>query len=398
MSRTGFLYYYSNTNNCNTNSEPIERQNGDFLKAMTLIGPRMFREVDISLPTLRSDDVLVKTKIVGICGSDLLTYTGSWIKGYYWGVIMKIISRARALVTSYPDRLGDRSWFEILGHEFSGTIEDLGKNVSDFEYGERIAVTPNISCHNCEACRAGYENLCIRDMEIGSSGIQGALAEYVKVPAENIVVIPPTLSHEAAAMADCVAVALHAVKLAEVKGDHKITILGAGIIGLLILQVLNTLGLRKIAITDLNDYNLDVAKRLGAEYTFNASQGNVCEEVKRALGPIDRVFECVGGKAPTVNQALDLVGCHGRTIVIGNFITPQKIEMLRFRKKESILLGCSRYMKSEFREALKMLIESKINTDLIITHKFPIHRIREAFETALNKHRTKSIKVQIEFQ
>jgi len=367
------------------------------MKAMTLIAPRKFKELDISLPTLGSDEVLVKTKIVGICGSDLLTYSGCWIKGYYWGVIMKILAHARALVTGYPDPLADRIWFEILGHEVSGTIHDLGKNVSGFEYGQRIALTPNISCHNCEASRTGYENLCIRDMEIGSSGIQGALAEYVKIPAENIVVIPPTLSHEAAAMADCVAVALHAVKLAEVKGDHKIAILGAGTMGLLILQVLKVLGLQNIAITDLNDYNLDLAKRLGAKYTFNPSHGNICEEVKRAIGQIDRVFECVGGKAPTVNQALDLVGFHGRTIVIGNFTTTQKIEMIRFRKKESILLGCFRYTKSEFQEAVKMLIESEINTDLIITHKFPIHRIRDAFETALNAHKTKAIKVQIEF-
>jgi threonine dehydrogenase-like Zn-dependent dehydrogenase len=76
---------------------------------MILIGPRMFREVDVSLPTLGSDDVLVKTKIVGTCGSDLLTYRGCWIKGYYWGVIMKILTHARALLTGHPDPLGDRS-------------------------------------------------------------------------------------------------------------------------------------------------------------------------------------------------------------------------------------------------------------------------------------------------
>jgi L-iditol 2-dehydrogenase len=365
---------------------------------MTLIAPRMFKELDIGLPTLDSDEVLVKTRIVGICGSDLLTYRGCFIKGYYLGVIMKILAHARTLVTGHPNPLKDRSWFEILGHEVSGTIQDLGKNVSGFEYGQRIALTPNILCHNCEASRAGYENLCIRDMEIGSSGIHGALAEYVKIPAENIVVIPPALSHEAAAIADCVAVALHAVKLAEVKEDHKIAILGAGTMGLLILQVLKALGSQKVAITDLNDYNLDVAGRLGADYTFNASYSNICEEAKKALGQIDRIFECVGGKAPTVDQALDLVGFHGRTIVVGNFTTSQKIKMLKFRKKESILLGCSRYTKSEFQEAVKMLIEGKINTGLIITHKFPINRIREAFETALNKHRTKAIKVQIEFQ
>jgi len=365
---------------------------------MALIAPRIFKEVETNLPTLGSRDVLVKTKIVGICGSDLLTYRGCWIMGYYRGVIMKFLTRTRFLLTGHPDPLANRSWLEILGHEVSGTIQQWGKNVSEFEYGERVALTPNISCHNCEACNTGYENLCIKDMEIGSSGIPGALAEYVKVPAENIVVIPPTLSHESAAMADCVAVALHAVKLAEIKKDHNVTILGAGTMGLLILQVLKALGLHKIAITDLNDFNLDIAKKLGADYTFNASKGDVCKEIKKTMGRIDRVFECVGGNAPTLNQALKLVGFHGRTIVIGNFTVPQKIEMLRFRKKESTLIGCSRYTKSEFQEAVKMLIDGKINTDLIITHKFPIHRIREAFETALNKQKTKAIKVQLEFK
>lgn len=365
---------------------------------MVLIAPRVFKEVDINPPSLGPCDVLVKTKIVGICGSDLLTYRGCWIKGYYWRVVVKFLTRTRFLLTGHPDPLANRSWLEILGHEVSGSIHQLGKNVSGFEHGQRVALTPNILCHKCEACNTGYENLCIEDIEIGSSGIPGALAEYVKVPAENIVVIPHELSHESAAMADCVAVALHALKLAEIKKDHRVTILGAGTMGLLILQVLKALGLQRIAITDLNDFNLDVAKKLGAEYTFNASKGDVCAEVKRALGRINRVFECVGGNAPTLNQALKLVGFHGRTIVIGNFTVPQKIEMLKFRKKESTLIGCSRYTKSEFLEAIKMLTEHKINTDLLITHKFPIDRIKEAYETALNKQKTKAIKVQLEFK
>jgi len=368
------------------------------LKAIALIAPRIFREVNIPLPELGPTDVLVKTKIVGICGSDLLTYKGYWIKGYYRRVIAKVFTSTRFLLTGHPDSLANRSWLEILGHEASGIIQDLGEDVADLKYGQRVALTPNISCHSCVACNSGYENLCVKDMEIGSSGIPGALAEYVKVPSENIVVIPPTLSYEAAAMADCVAVALHAVKLAEINGDHKILILGAGTIGLMILQVLKMFGLRKIAITDLNDFNLNVAKKLGAEYTFNASQGEIRANVKKALGLFDRVFECVGGKAPTLNQALDLVGFRGKIIAIGNFVTPQKIKMLRFRKKESTLIGCSRYTKSEFREAVKMLIDGKINTNLLITHKFPINRIREAFETALNKQKTKAIKVQLEFK
>jgi 2-desacetyl-2-hydroxyethyl bacteriochlorophyllide A dehydrogenase len=368
------------------------------LKALTLIAPRRFRKVNVSLPTLGPDDVLIKPKIVGICGSDILTYRGYWMKGYYWGVILKSFTRARTLLTGHPDSLADRSWFEILGHEVSGTIEDWGKNVSNFKHGDRVVLTPNIQCHSCEASEAGYDNLCVKDMEIGSSGIHGALADYVKVPAENVVVIPSTLSHEAAAIADCVAVAIHAVKLAEVKADHKIVILGAGIMGLLILQVLSILGLRNVAISDLSDYNLDVAKRFGAKCTFNASQVNVCNEAKSEFGQIDRVFECVGGKAPTIDQALDLVGFHGRTVVVGNFTAPQKINMLRFRKKESTLLGCSRYTRSEFREAVKMLIDNKINTDLIITHKFSIDRVREAFETGVNRQKTKAIKVQLEFK
>jgi L-iditol 2-dehydrogenase len=363
----------------------------DFLKAIALIGPKTLTQMDINSPTLGPNDLLVRTKVVGICGSDLHSYVGAWMKPNYYRIIRRTISRINRNI---PISLG---WFKILGHEFSGNIEAVGENVSNFERGERIAATPNISCHECEACTMGYENLCVKDMELGCVGIQGAIAEYVKIPAENAFSIPSNLSYEEAAMTDCVAAAIHATNLAQIKKDNTIAILGAGTIGLLLLQVLKTFGLEKIAITDLYDYNLSIAKKLTAEYTFNASRVDVCEEIRKVLGPIDRVFECVGGTAPTLGQALSLVGYHGRTIVLGNFTRADQIEMIRFRKKESALIGCSRYTKSDFRKALEMLVNKRINARPLITHKFPASRAREAFETALNKHETKSIKVQIEF-
>lgn len=391
------------------------------MKAIVLMGPRTIGDVDVDKPRIGPHEVLIKVKVVGICGSDLHMYRLSWLNRWHaftmrlgaWVMQHSSWLKRRAaqrtlqsqqtstagrrtLVQRIRNSVGVVPWFLVFGHEFSGVIEAMGEKVSGIKLGQRVSATPNISCHECEACRMGYENLCVRDMELGSGWVQGAMADYVKVPAENVVGIPPKLSFEEAAVSDCVAAALHAVNLAQVEKGHTVAILGAGTIGLLVLQILRLFGLNDIVITDVHDFNLDVAKKFGAKFTFDASQVDVCAKIKEAFGPVDRVFECVGGAAPTLHQALELVGYHGKTVVVGNFTVSQCIDMIRFRKKESTIIGSSRYTKSEFLNAVNMLIKEYVKVKPLITHKFSISDVKEAFEAALKKRQTKAIKVEIE--
>lgn len=390
------------------------------MKAIVLMGPRIIKEMNVDKPRIGPHEVLIKVKVVGICGSDLHMYRFLWLNRWQaftmrlgaWLISHTSWLKRRAaqrtlrssrtsttgrgtLIQRIRDSVGVFPWFLILGHEFSGIIEAVGEEVSSIDLGQRVCVTPNISCHKCEACNVGYENLCVRDTELGSGWVQGAMAEYVKIPAENVVDIPPKFSFEEAAISDCVAAALHAVNIAQVKRGHTVAILGAGTIGLLVLQILRLFGLKSIAITGVHDFNLDVAKKFGAEFAFNASQVDICKGIKEALGPVDRVFECVGGSAPTLHQALEMVGYHGKTIVVGNFTAPQCIDMIRFRKKESTLIGCSRHTRSEHAHAVDMLIKGDVDVKTLITHSFPMSKIKEAFETALNKEKTRAIKVTV---
>jgi len=394
------------------------------MRAFVLIGPRKVRETRVRTPVAGPHEVLVKTKIVGICGSDLHLYNLSWMNPKN----VKIMKRSSQLVQTIPVipkkamqimekpvqqsllrmitqrfrkmfhlSFADLPFF-IMGHEFSGTVERCGAEVTDADLGQRVGVTPNIACHKCAACKSGYESLCVTDTEIGSGDIQGALCEFVKVPSENIVPFPSHLSFEEAAMLDCVAPALHAVNLAQIEKHHSVAILGAGTIGLLVLQILRAFGLRNLAITDVNDFNLEIAKRFGAKRTFNVLETNdVSAEMEKTLGYVDRVVECVGGAAPTMTHALKLVGFRGRIVVVGNFDFPQPIDIVQFRKKEASLVGCSRYSKPELKEALRMMADGDIDVKSLITHKFPAYKVEEAFRVALKKRQTKAIKVQIEF-
>lgn len=361
------------------------------MKALALVGPRRFKEIEINKPDLDPHAVLVKVKIVGICGSDL-----HYVREPKDIKAQTYLQRFRGIL---PSSISSKMRFlqpKIIGHEISGTIESVGDKVRNIEKGTRVSANPNIYCEICQACKTEYENLCFQDKGLGWGGYQGALAEFVKVPAKNLISVPPQISDEEAATLDCIAVPLHAAKLGEVSKQHTVVILGAGTIGLLLLQVLKSFGVNDIAITDVSDFNLRLAKEFGARYTFNAFKFDVCEKIKKLLGRVDRVFECVGGSAPTLEQAFSIINFHGKIVIVGRFTSPKVIPS-KFFMNEVNMVASSRYLNSEFQESLELLVNKALRVKPLITHIFPVSRINEAFETALRKKETNAIKVQIMF-
>lgn len=367
------------------------------MKAVALVGPKKFKEIEVDKPKPDSCEALIKVKVVGICGSDLhIVCERKDIKERAYAHVYEIMQKFHSIL---PFSISSKMSFlqpKIIGHEFSGIIESVGDSVKNIERGTRVSANPNLACGICQACKIGYEQFCSQGRGLGWGGRPGALAEYVRVPAKNIVVVPPQISDEEAATLDCIAVALNAAKLAEINKQHSVVILGAGTIGLLLLQVLKSFGVDNIAITDISDFNLGLAEKFGIKYTFNAFECDVCKKVKKTLGHVDRVFECVGGSSPTLEQAFDIIDFHGKIIVVGKFNLPVVIPS-RFFMNEVTLVASSAYQNAEFQKSLELLVNGDVQVKPLITHIFPASRANEAFEAALRGNGIKAAKVQIKF-
>jgi 2-desacetyl-2-hydroxyethyl bacteriochlorophyllide A dehydrogenase len=245
------------------------------LKAVLLKAPRDVELVDINKPEPKEGDVLIKVNSCGICGTDLHAYTGKLEDSWY----------------ALP---------QIPGHEFSGEVASVGGSVSNVSLGDRVTVRPLISCGKCQFCKDGDEYRCDNFQIIGET-VPGAMAEYVVVPSNLVHVIPSEVSFTEGAMVEPLAVAFHAAR--KVRRKDSVVIIGAGTIGLLIMQAIRALGAKKIIVSDILNSRLDLASKLGADHVFNTTDQDYVSQVRKAAGGfgVDATFEAVGKP-----QTLDL--------------------------------------------------------------------------------------------
>jgi len=349
------------------------------MKAAVLYGPRDIRLETLSVPKLKPNWVLLKVHAAGICGSDLHFYRGE---------------------TSIPvlSKIGEGKY--VPGHEVSGEIYRIGSKVKSLKEGDRVGVEPLVGCGKCRWCRVGWYNLCENFRLIGFYYI-GGMAEYLAVPAKNCFKLPEHVSFEEAAMLDCIAVAIHAINKAEVCCEDIVAVLGAGTIGLSTLQASIALGAREVYITGTHDFQLKVAKELGATATFNVRKENFVEKIMELTNGqgVDKVIEAVGGSSNTISDAIEITRKRGIIVNTGIFVKPMQIDLFKFLTKELTLNTAWGYgywtYRKEFEVSLDLLAEGKISAEKLITHRYPLEKVKDAFETALNRKETKSIKVEI---
>ena len=224
--------------------------------ALQLTEYRKLQLVDLPVPSPAADEVLIQVAACGICGSDVHGFDGS---------------------------TGRRIPPLVMGHEAAGVIAAVGSAVQTFAIGERVTFDSTISCGSCRFCKQGAVNLCDRREVLGVScgdyRRNGAFAEYVAVPARIIYRLPDSLSFADAAMIEAVSVALHAVGLTAPEKGSSALVVGAGMIGLLILQSLRVAGCGDIFVTDIDAARLQLAKKLGATETIEASAATTSEEI-----------------------------------------------------------------------------------------------------------------------
>lgn len=340
------------------------------MKAAVLQAPYKIVIEEIPEPKPGPGEVLVKVKAVGICGSEVHAYQGMHVR-----------------------RLPPA----ILGHEFAGEIAALGEGVTRFKTGDRVTVMPQKTCGSCHPCRQGWQNLCDAKLLLGTNKWTGAFAEYIVAPEEVVYRLPDQLTFIHGSLVEPLAVGVHAIRQAEVEIGDRVLVLGAGPIGLMCQICAREAGARDIIVTDLVDFNLQVAKNLGASLVVNNAREDLVARVQEyyGLNAIDVAIIAAG--VPTlIEQAAALVRKKGCIVLVGQFNKPGIIDIEKSRLKEQRLVGSSMYCDKDFLTAIDLLVAKAKDFELLITHRISLEDVEKAIHMV--HERTEDVlKVIIEF-
>jgi len=335
------------------------------MKAAIWYGGKNIKIEEIPVPDIAADQALIKVKAVGICGSELHAFTGA--------------SKRRV-----PPL--------VMGHEFSGEVAKVGGNsITDLKVGDRVAVEPIIGCGRCVQCLSGLSNIC-SDRKLIGMQIPGALAEYVAVPASKCHQIPENVSFEEATLCEPLGNAIRAVNQCFLQTGDDVLVLGSGVIGLMAIQVARHHTSGKIIATDVVDEKLKLAKKFGADYTINSRNENVIERVMEITGGkgADCAIEVVG-HADVVSQAIASTKRGGIITLVGLWQQMMNLDIMDVVSREIRLQGHYGYIGYEFKVALKLLADKKIDTETFASVRYPLERVVDAVEDMATSKVLKSI-------
>jgi L-gulonate 5-dehydrogenase len=346
------------------------------MKAGILYGPKDIRLGEAPKPVISPAEVLLETKAAGICGTDLHIYRGEFV--------------------------GRVSFPAIQGHEFGGLIVDVGKNVDDFKPGDRVVVDPIISCHSCPACLTGHINAC-QTLKLFGVDLDGGYAQYVAVPRRHLFHLPASIPMTDAPMVEMYALGHHILQRGQVQPGETVAILGAGKLGLSILDVLcHSVNPGVTIVTDLQPFRLETAKKLGANYAINITEIDPVDwilEFTNGVG-VDCVIEAVGhyhlteGQDPPLAQAVSMIRSGGRVVTTG---LGEQLSAVHFKTlvlKEAQIIA-SRVTRGEFPRAIQMMSRGLLHPELLITNVIPLDAITKAF-ARVDREDPEVIKVVLE--
>jgi L-iditol 2-dehydrogenase len=349
------------------------------MKAARLHGPRDIRIEEVPAPPHpQSGEVLIRVESVGVCGSDLHTYQDG--------------------------RIGDTvlQGPSILGHEFAGTVADIGSDAYDGQHallsvGQRVAVEPALPCGYCDRCEQGHPNLCRNLGFLGLWPRHGALQDYLVVPAHGCFPLPDALTAEEGALLEPLGVAIHAVDLGHLHIGHRVAVLGCGPIGLLIMKLVRLSGASVIYAFDQYEWRLDAARQWGADQTFNIRDGDPIAFLheKTSGRGVDVVFEAAwAGEA--VGQAVEMADLGGSIVLVG--IPGEDTATFKHStaRRKGLTMRLCRRMKHTYPRALALVSGGSIDLTSLITHRFPLADADCAY--ALNAaYAERVIKVMVNF-
>ena len=340
------------------------------MRALLLTAPSELALVDHPDPEIAADEVLVRVRACGICGSDIHGWDGS---------------------------TGRRRPPLIMGHEASGEIAALGSRVSGWSIGDRVTFDSTVYCGECPNCIAGQVNLCENRRVLGVAPAEyrqhGAFAEFVAVPARILYRLPDTLSFEHAAMVEPVSIAVHAVQRISAAEADTAVVVGAGMIGLFVIQALRWAGVRRVVAVDLDSRRLQLARELGANDTITSEDHDVPAEVVRLTQGrgADLAFEVVG-LSPTLHLALACLRPGGSVVLVGNLSPTTDFPLQSVVTRELTLYG-SCASAGEYPLCLDLISRGVIRVAPMISAVAPLEEGAEWFKRLSAKDGSRFMKV-----
>jgi len=333
----------------------------------------------IPIPSIEKNEILVRVARCGVCMTDVHMYKGS-----------------------FPVKMP-----VILGHEFSGTVEKVGEKVTSYanltgqipiKVGDRVSAIPIINCGLCPACLKGKGNLCESAQSIGGAGEivnNGAFAQYIKLPARVLYKLPDNLSYIAGAFIEVTACCLHGIDLSRIKEGDSVLLIGAGTVGLLLLELIKLQGPSQIIVSEGISERRKLAKTRGADFVIDPMRTDPVNEVKEITSGqgADVVIEAVGSPQ-TTEQAIQMAKKGGIINIFGvaNTNAFSQIKPFDIYFRELTVVGTYAVTLDTFNRAAKLLASGRLGIDYLLTEELPLYELKKAIEMMEKK---KGLKKQI---
>lgn len=310
------------------------------MKSIEYQGVQAVKVGERAIPEVGPGEVLIKVAYVGVCGSDMIIYQG-------------VHPRAQAPL--------------IMGHEFAGTIVQGHRRLAP---GTPVTVYPLLSCGHCDPCKNGYAHVC-NTLKLIGIDCDGGMADYVKVPEDNVLPIPGGFSLKLGAFIEPVAVGVHAVARSRYRPGDTAVVYGAGPIGLCVAGCLAYFGASQVMVIEANPHRLNVARQLGFTAIDAANDDIRAQVLEHTHGRnADLVFDCAAH--PSVHATmLDILRVQGTGVVVGSYKKPPEVDLLKVEFKELTLVGTRVYERRDFETAIAILQSGRIDFDRLLTVAAP---------------------------
>lgn len=338
------------------------------MRQMVMTAPGEIEIRDVDAPVPKPHEIIMQTKRIGVCGSDIHVYHG--LHPY----------------TSYP---------VVQGHEVSGIIAAVGEAVTELHVGTPMTFMPQITCGTCFACTHGMNHIC-ESLRVMGFQTDGAGQDFFAVPAENVIPLPNDFSLDQAALIEPLAVCVHALARGGGVAGKQVLVLGAGAIGNLTAQAAKASGASAVMITDVSDYKLAKARACGIDYPINPTQQSLGDALHQHFGArkADLILECVGVEA-TINDAVQNARKGTTIVVVGVFGKKPQVDLGLVQDRELSLVGTLMYQKADYERAVALIGSGAMTLDPLITHRFSFNRYLDAYHAIETAH-GEYLKVMIE--